>query len=66
MVLSGCGVQYRYAAVPVGLIPLKVALPTIKAEELSCLSDDVYLRLAERDRQLRYENAQMRALLMPE
>lgn len=66
MMLSGCGVQYRYTAVPVGLIPLQVPLPTIKSEELLCLSDDVYLRLVERDRQLRYDNAQMRALLKPE
>lgn len=30
--------------------PARPALPAIKSEELKCLSDDVYSRLAERNR----------------
>ena len=66
LLLSGCATQYRYVAAPVNLIPPPVELPRVMAVELECLSDDAYLRLVERDRLLRYENAQFRALLQPE
>ena len=66
LLLAGCTTQYRYTAVPMGLIPLPIELPRVMAVELECLSDDAYLRLVERDRMLRYESAQFRALLQPE
>jgi hypothetical protein len=66
LLLVGCTTQYRYTAVPIGLIPLPIELPRVMAAELECLSDETYLRLVERDQLLRYENAQFRALLQPE
>ena len=65
LLLAGC-TTYRYTAAPMGLIPPLVELPRVMAVELECLSDDAYLRLVERDRMLRYELAQFRALLQPE
>jgi hypothetical protein len=66
LLFAGCTTQYRYAAVPMELIPLPIELPRVMAAELECVSDDAYLRLVERDRMLRYESAQLRALLQPE
>lgn len=62
--LGGCAkppVEYR--PVPLHLIPIRPQLPTVRADELRCLSDDAYLRLVERDRMLRQNNEELRALL---
>lgn len=64
IVIVGCAkppVEYR--PVPLHLIPIRPQLPTVRADELRCLSDDAYLRLVERDRMLRQNNEELRALL---
>lgn len=38
-------------------------LPAIKSNDLQCLSDPVYFDLARRDRMLRNDSAELRALL---
>ena len=62
--LGGCAkppVEYR--PVPLHLIPIRPQLPTVRADELRCLSDDAYSRLVERDRLLRQNNEELRALM---
>ena len=62
--LTACAkppVEYR--PVPLHLIPDRPRPPTVRADELRCLSDDAYLRLVERDRMLRQNNDELRALL---
>lgn len=62
--LTACSsprIEYRMA--PVWLIPAHPVLPTVTADELSCLSDDVYVRLARRDRLRAQESAELRAIL---
>lgn len=64
IVIVGCAkppVEYR--PVPLHLIPERPQLPTVQAGELQCLSDDAYLRLVERDRMLRKDGDELRALL---
>ena len=64
LAVSACAkppVEYR--PVPLHLIPIRPQLPTVRADELRCLSDDAYLRLVERDRILRQNNDELRALL---
>ena len=62
--IVGCAkppVEYR--PVPLHLIPIRPQLPTVRADELRCLSDDAYSRLVERDRLLRQNNEELRALM---
>lgn len=62
--IGGCAkppVEYR--PVPLHLIPDRPQLPTIKADELRCLSGDAYLRLVKRDRMLCKDSEELRALL---
>ena len=62
--IVGCAkppVEYR--PVPLHLIPVRPQLPTVQANELRCLSDDAYSRLVERDRLLRQNNEELRALM---
>lgn len=62
--ICGCAkppVEYR--PVPLHLIPDRPQLPTVRADDVRCLSDDAYLRLVERDRMLRQNNDELRALL---
>jgi hypothetical protein len=61
--LGGCAVSYRYVAVPQHLIPLPAETPKVFAEELECLADETYIRVVERERALRFEIEQYRALL---
>jgi hypothetical protein len=61
--LAGCTTAYRYVAVPPHLIPIQAELPRITAAELECLEDETYTRLVDRDRALRFELDQYRALL---
>jgi len=62
--LVGCSTpKIEYQPIPAMLIPPAPTLPTIKAAELASLSDDVYLRLATRDRALRQYAAELEALL---
>lgn len=61
--LSGCASRIEYRPIPAMLIPPAPTLPTIKAAELTCLSDDTYLRLATRDRAVRQYAAELGALL---
>jgi hypothetical protein len=63
LLLSGCATAYRYVAVPPNLLPPRVELPKISAVELGCLTDETYSALVDRDRALRFELAQYRALL---
>jgi hypothetical protein len=62
--LVGCSTHsYLYRPVPAALVPKNPDLPTVKADELQCLADDVYVRLATRDRMQRQYAAELRALL---
>lgn len=64
LALAGCcPPKYLYASAPANLIPRPPELPKIESAALQCLSDDTYTRLAERDRALRQNNAELRALL---
>ncbi len=60
----GCSTHsYLYRPAPSYLIPQKPDLPAVKARELQCLSDDVYVRLATRDRLQQQYADELRALL---
>ena len=62
--LSGCANPHvEYRPVPIHLIPARQILPTVRAGELECLSDDAYLRLAERNRMQQQQIDELRALL---
>ena len=62
--IGGCVIPpVEYRPVPLHLIPDRPRPPTVRADELRCLSDDAYLRLVERDRMLRQNNDELRALL---
>lgn len=62
--LAGCASpRIEYRPIPAGLIPVEPALPTIKAAELACLSDEAYERLALRDRIRKQYAAELRAVL---
>lgn len=64
--LAGCACPSPdYRPVPAWLIPVKPVVPALTSDELSCLADDVYLRLAERDRQCWQYARELRALLGP-
>ena len=64
LLLTSCAnPRIEYRPVPAWLIPARPMLPTIQAAELRCLSDDVYRRLAERERVRKQEAAELRALL---
>ena len=67
MGLTGCACPSpEYRAIPAWLIPAKPMVETVRADELQCLSDDVYLRLAKRDRACWNYAGELRALLGPE
>lgn len=62
--LTGCTTHsYIYRPIPANLIPLEPEVPKIKAEELQCLSDSAYERLANRDRMRKQYADELRALL---
>ncbi|TXH51231.1 MAG: hypothetical protein E6Q97_18890 [Desulfurellales bacterium] len=62
--LLGCAApRIEYRPVPAALIPPKPVLPTITADELACLRDATYLKLAGRDRMLRQYADELRALV---
>lgn len=64
--LVGCASpKIEYRPIPAMLVPAAPDLPKITAAELSCLSDDAYLKLATRDRTLRRYADELRALLEP-
>jgi len=63
ILLGGCAVSYRYVAVPQHLVPLPAETPKVFAEELECLADETYIRVVERERALRHEIEQFRALV---
>lgn len=58
-----CPPKYIYSAAPANLIPRPPELPKIESAALRCLSDQTYIDLATRDRALRQDNAELRALL---
>jgi hypothetical protein len=62
MVMLGCA-SPTYQPVPAWLVPIKPTVPTVTAAELICLSDDTYLRLAERDRACWQHVRELRAVL---
>lgn len=60
----GCSTHsYIYRPVPAQLVPQKPDLPAVKSDELQCLADDVYVRLATRDRMQKQYSAELRALM---
>lgn len=62
--LAGCtSPKIEYHPVSAMLIPPIPELPKIESNELSCLSDDTYLKLANRDRILRQYAIECRVLL---
>ena len=65
LVLPGCSTHsYIYRPAPDYLIPVYPSkLPSIPSAALSCLSDDTYTALVERDRLLRDYAGQCLALL---
>jgi hypothetical protein len=62
LVLFGCAKPLECRPLAEDL-PDRPALPTVNADELGCLSDDVYVRFATRDRLLRKDGDMCRALL---
>lgn len=64
MLTAGCA-QERvvYQPLPAWVIPAAPELPTVKAEELRCLSDDTYVRLVTRERLRSSDQALLRSLL---
>lgn len=60
LLISGCA-SVRPA--PSVVLPPEPTLPRITAEELSCISQDTYARLVEREMLLREYLAEIRALL---
>lgn len=64
LALAGCAApEVRYETVPASLIPAPPVLPTVKSEQLQCLSDDAYEALAKRDLLRRQYERELRALL---
>ncbi len=64
LLLTACAQpRIEYQPIPAWLIPERPTLPTIAADELRCLSDDAYTRLALRERLRAQETAELRALL---
>jgi PBP1b-binding outer membrane lipoprotein LpoB len=62
--LVGCSSpKIEYRPVPAHIIPLAPDLPKIKSDDLSCLSDDTYTKLATRDRLNQQYAEELRALL---
>lgn len=62
--LVGCSTpKIEYRPIPAMLIPSALILPKIQAAELECLSSPTYFDLAIRDRLLRQDNEDLRALL---
>lgn len=62
--LVGCACpQQEYRVVPAWLVPAKPTVETVRADELTCLSDEAYLRLANRDRACWRYAEELRALL---
>lgn len=66
LLLVGCSApRIEYRPMPAMLVPTAPDLPKIPAAELACLSDETYLKLATRDRLLRLQADELRALLEP-
>lgn len=65
LLLAGCASQpeIRYRAVPPELIPDPPVVPTIAAADMQCLSDEIYSKLALRDKLRRQYAKELRALL---
>lgn len=63
LVMVGCASPAGYQPVPSWLVPLKPVVPTVSAADLACLSDDTYIRMAERDRACWQHVRELRALL---
>ena len=64
MVMVGCACPAQsYQPVPTWLVPVQPTVPIIMAADLMCISDEVYTRLAERDRTCWQYARELRALL---
>lgn len=62
--LFGCACpEQAYKPVPAWLVPTQPTVPTVKGDELTCLSDATYTRLAERDKACWQYARELRALL---
>jgi hypothetical protein len=67
LLLVGCACpQPEYRAVPTWLVPIQPTVETVKSDELNCLSDEAYLKLAKRDRACWRYAGELRALLGPD
>ena len=65
--LMGCACpQSEYRVVPAVMVPDKPVVETVSATELTCLSDESYLRLAKRDRACWNYASELRMLIGPE
>jgi uncharacterized lipoprotein YajG len=65
LLLAGCSTssEIRYRTVPASLIPDPPVLPTVRADELKCLSDETYAKLVVRDKLRKQHANELRALL---
>ena len=67
LLLAGCACpQPEYRAVPAWLVPMQPTVETVRTNELTCLSDETYLKLAKRDRACWRYAGELRALLGPD
>lgn len=63
LLLAGCA-QPKYIFVPVELpLPQRAVVPTVTAEELECLSDDVVDRIEARDDIRRQSQDELEAVI---
>ena len=63
ILLAGCaGTDTVYVQEPLPL-PERPSLPTVPAKELSCLSDDAYADIAERDAVLKAHIRRLEAII---
>lgn len=64
MLIAGCACpEPDYRPIPAWMVPVKPIVPTVKSDDLTCLSDEVYIQLAERDRVCWQHVRELRALL---
>lgn len=62
--LFGCACPApTHKPIPAWLVPAQPTVPTVKGDELTCLSDAAYTRLAERDKACWQYARELRALL---
>ena len=64
LLLTGCACpSSEYRAVPAFLVPIQPTVEIVQSNELICLNDETYLKLAKRDRACWRYAGELRALL---